>query len=1134
MIPDIESQAEKHSIDAGKEVSPKVTSQQGQENEQVELDFPVFKGDDLTEKPLTEYPSEKNEQKDNIDFLRLMKNSDVTIYWPEKEEEELKKSIEVPPEIIGNKYVIDNDTVYAEFEEATHKGVFGYVAILDFKKSEERISNKIEFVPHDVIFQGTDVRSNSDTKRYCFDVYHELEQASEKENLEHRKTEASNIMYFIFCELAKKIFVDSNLEHLKAIKKQAEDGLQFDGAKYPIAPIDSVGVLEITEVACKNKRGVPDKLGISLKYEGKTIQNSEEKGITSKIEGIPLDALFPNEILVTRVQLRNGSKDDKTLYKKLYALAGYIRVFMKFPQQEYPEMEEPFMMDGETEAQYRERSDLHDAKNAKISAKYLKDETEAAMEHLWELLSLFSKVYFQPDNREHINVQNDRITALATLKDSETSFLNIPFPYGYYHNHNSIFYKKKDEDEAILVGNLAVPVAESIGADDKSKYVTIAYVKDGKIQYFDEKKSVLTSAKKIESISEDYDCTVSYPILYATFFARTLDICETERKKGNRLIEEVYIATKNGWQPDGSYVSGHMTISRNGKHYKFKGDFKVGESLRPRGSMKRHAEGFNHIAHDRLVQYKTVTGLSAPTLKKLALKSYTSNNQSETTDGKSLSATVMMGLFGCPVVENEITMVLGGDITHAAAEIHYSNYNDHPVMFDENCLSEDSSKFSYKQNAYTLPQGQGRARGNSEMKKMSMIYWTTVLLTNGEHLTIDENSNGGETVRVIEFTDAMVWNEESEKYVAEYEEIVNKEGNWGHFKAYYIKVIMTLGDEELYCLYKKYFEVFDDKKDKLMHRAAKTYAAQALAGHLYNLTCEYIEEEEGIHYMRIENPIELVKHYIELRKASTKYVPEHIRAILAIKEDINSNMAFYNNKSSAKENRGFYDDKDSEIHLYPSALEEILTKKAHLSKPENVKQKLKKMGILVCTNGYMSQRRHEGIKQYFNVIDVAKMDECLVGKEEYQKELKEKRYGIEIPEDLKENIKNNRRQKEKEFWNKNNPELECSLWQPFMEKFWKEKHGQASESTEREPTKQEKLFDNVATKLWECEFPDKVDATIEEKRAWYKQKSDRKLSENQERCSPTNEEQYLQKSSESQPDNSVSHYEEYVKTSVEN
>lgn len=831
----------------------------------------------------------------------------------------------------------------------------------------------------------------------------------------------------------------------------------FKGNSYHIA-IPEKPLVKITEdITIDDSKVIPQ---FEIVITGNKLYNVAMKNgfgyETLEMDKIIVDGKFPRE----EIENEYTNPDILSRFKShIESLSNYLYSYLEMPP--FEKVEGSYFQDeGESDEDFEKRIHKLQKEEKAIVEAAEKKHLETARNFLYDALERFVEKFTFEDNTE----SRERFLGAVEQKRQKlndfTEFEGVHLPLGYSSNGRDLIFtktiEKKDgtsKEIKTVMGTLCT-ITEISHTDDGKPCYVVAYVDNGKVKKLVATQKQLFSSKGLETLQDDILMKGNCLSDYIDYFKLLLSKEDEYLSEGCKpSIKQGYVTSICGWK-DGDFVIGDTTIGKSGKHYKF-ADKKAARSMKPSGSLAGWATGYNYIGNQPVVQYKMCVGLSVPLLRILNLPSSTCNHTGYSTTGKTTSAKAVIGTYANPIITDPDTVIINANAGIAALEPHLQTFTDLVTATDENCLGEDDKNGKKKGNsqkniAYTIPQGQGRPRSNGGKYNLPICHWRTKMLTTGEHITIDETVNAGQIARITEFDITMPTNLGYE--VSRYEEYVEVQRNFAWLQPYYIKVVICYGDDNIRKLYERVFVEFDST-DPIKRRSGRTYALEAMAGLLFNATCDYIYKSQGIYIEKIPDPIGLVKEFAGNSYENIIIVPEEVRALKAVFDDLFIHRNGYDG-SNIYDHRGYYKDGDKELLVVPKVFDEIING-ANLHSLD-MKRKLKAMNLTSCDGRNMDKPRTrwfanpetqqlEPVRERFICIDYKKADELVNGvisKEEMEASKKEYMKSIQtvdIPEMSQEEKDEDvlTEKKHLDYWNATHPDKQESEYKYGMTIFYR-------------------------------------------------------------------------------------------------
>jgi hypothetical protein len=149
--------------------------------------------------------------------------------------------------------------------------------------------------------------------------------------------------------------------------------------------------------------------------------------------------------------------------------------------------------------------------------------------------------------------------------------------------------------------------------------------------------------------------------------------------------------------------------------------------------------------HDDIAATMICAAFAAPLLKPLSAPNFAVHLPGDSSTGKSSMLRIAASVYGDPASREWLP---GWDNTGYAVELRAAFYNDLPLCFDESGTVKDEQKL--QQWVYSLMNGSGRMRGNTEGGLRETLHWRTIVLSTGERYLIGDTADTGAQARVLQ------------------------------------------------------------------------------------------------------------------------------------------------------------------------------------------------------------------------------------------------------------------------------------------------------------------------------------------------------------------------------------------------
>ncbi len=259
---------------------------------------------------------------------------------------------------------------------------------------------------------------------------------------------------------------------------------------------------------------------------------------------------------------------------------------------------------------------------------------------------------------------------------------------------------------------------------------------------------------------------------------------------------------------------------------------------------------------------------------------------------------------------------------------------DLPIFVDETSISD-----SIKDLVYTVANGVGRSKGNSEGGLVMPSTWSTVLLTTGEKPILPESALTGQQVRVVPLREGV--NKKLKPELVNYIQTTIKT-NYGHIGILFLQELFKEKDS-LASLYQSFFKAFPEAEteDITSDRAKGYYAVIAVAGYLL----EKVFKNIGI---EAKNPYAVCEYYFNENVISNSFVPDHIKALSAAYSWFSANEVYFRESEEYPINHERYGwIRDNCVCFIPDKLKKYLNTEIGPNTYEAATEEWKALEILI-------------------------------------------------------------------------------------------------------------------------------------------------------------------------------------------
>jgi len=353
------------------------------------------------------------------------------------------------------------------------------------------------------------------------------------------------------------------------------------------------------------------------------------------------------------------------------------------------------------------------------------------------------------------------------------------------------------------------------------------------------------------------------------------DFFRTLISKKTKTLPREYAASKSGWKKDCSlFVVGDKAISANGVTTVLQRDNPTAELYTQKGDLNDWTGAAKVLLDFYSVRFKLYSACVPPLLKLLNMSSFVETQQVKSGNLKTTTGWLAASIWGDPerLQINAASTAIG--ITKTVEFC-----TDLPIFVDETSISD-----SIKDLVYTVANGVGRSKGNSEGGLVMPSTWSTVLLTTGEKPILPESALTGQQVRVVPLREGV-----NKKLKPELVSYIQKtiKTNYGHVGILFLQELFKEIDN-LASLYEASFKAFPEveTEDITSDRAKGYYAAIAVAGYLL----EKVFKSIGI---ETKDPYTVCKYYFNQNVISNSFVPDHIKALSVAYSWFSANVVYF-------------------------------------------------------------------------------------------------------------------------------------------------------------------------------------------------------------------------------------------------
>ncbi|MCO5383535.1 MAG: DUF927 domain-containing protein [Methanosarcina barkeri] len=342
-----------------------------------------------------------------------------------------------------------------------------------------------------------------------------------------------------------------------------------------------------------------------------------------------------------------------------------------------------------------------------------------------------------------------------------------------------------------------------------------------------------------------------------------------------KTLPKEYVASKSGWKNAFSlFVVGNRAIWASGETTVLQRDNPTAELYEQKGSLDGWIEGATEPLVYNSVRFKLYSACVPPLLKILNLPSFVETQQVKSGNLKTTTGWLAASIWGDP---ERLQINAASTAVGITKTVEFCT--DLPIFVDETSISN-----SIKDLVYTVANGVGRSKGNSDGGLVMPSTWSTVLLTTGEKPILPESALTGQQVRVVPLREGI--NQKLKPEIVRHIQTSIKT-NYGHIGVLFLHELFKEKDN-LASLYEAFFKAFPEvETDDITSDRAKTYyAIIALAGHLL----EKVFENIGI---EVKDPYSICEYYFTENVISDSFLPDHIKALNAAYSWYNANKLYF-------------------------------------------------------------------------------------------------------------------------------------------------------------------------------------------------------------------------------------------------
>ena len=294
-----------------------------------------------------------------------------------------------------------------------------------------------------------------------------------------------------------------------------------------------------------------------------------------------------------------------------------------------------------------------------------------------------------------------------------------------------------------------MPVKRLVNIETEKEKVIIAFNKDG---YWVERtfdKSVITSANKIQALS-DYGVSVTSE--NAKYLVKYLNDVENNNLEA---IKKQMSTSKMGWFNN---YKNFMPFSAGEVEFDSESAFRSAyKSISTKGDRAKYVEYLKKIRKSNRKEPMLCVAVSLASVlaQPCGVLPFIFHLFGEAGKGKTIATMLAASIWGDP---NEDGYLADPKQTVTASEVYLNFLNNLPFICDD--MSKLKKHFTsqrqddFSEFIYFLCGGTGKKRSNVNLGVNNVTSWRNCSITNGEKPITSEVSNGGELLRVIELKTA--------------------------------------------------------------------------------------------------------------------------------------------------------------------------------------------------------------------------------------------------------------------------------------------------------------------------------------------------------------------------------------------
>ena len=324
-----------------------------------------------------------------------------------------------------------------------------------------------------------------------------------------------------------------------------------------------------------------------------------------------------------------------------------------------------------------------------------------------------------------------------------------------------------------------MPIKRLVNVDTDAEKLVLAYKKrGGNWRTVTVEKKVLASTTSIIALSE-------YGIAVNSENARALIRYLADIENLNlEIIPEVKSITRLGWIEDYGFSPYADELIFDGdvsfKHFY--------ESVRAKGCFEKWCNSINEIREkNSIVRLYIASSFASVLVKEFGSLPFFVHLWGGTEAGKTVALMAAASVWANPSMGEYIHTFNSTAVGH---EVSATFVNNLPLMIDELQIIGERKKFD--ELIYTLSEGVGRKRGNTNAGLRKIGTWQNCILTTGEKPITNSSSGGGAVNRIVEIDC------KDEKLIENPMEFLSKiRLNYGHAGKIFVEHLQTEEGREL-------------------------------------------------------------------------------------------------------------------------------------------------------------------------------------------------------------------------------------------------------------------------------------------------------------------------------------------------